>query len=297
MVSHSSAVDYYKELGLNRYSTSYDIRTAYKRLALKWHPDRNKAKDAEEKFKKIKQAYDVLIDENRRREYDQQQQQQQNTWFQTTTNMKYKQADKGKKNKFKEFFYNFFFLSLGLFNLQPWENLIATPIDPFDILSDIQYFQESDFTSKMMNSPSYRNLYTNLFNSMNDPKNHHPINFSTPIYLNNDRLFRPNPPKPRSKNYSSSSSSSKYSSINPPVIHSTMPNDWFLNELINLHEQQTKSSYSSFNKDAFFNDLTNCTNCHKKVSNERIRLIQHEQQCRQNNNKQYTTIPSKSVRV
>ena len=66
-------MDYYKELGLNRTATSNDIRTAYKRLALIWHPDRNKSKDAEERFKKIKQAYDVLIDEKRRREYDQEQ--------------------------------------------------------------------------------------------------------------------------------------------------------------------------------------------------------------------------------
>lgn len=50
---------------------STDIRNAYKRLALRWH-DRNKAKEAEEKFKTIKQAYDVLSDENRRRQYDQQ---------------------------------------------------------------------------------------------------------------------------------------------------------------------------------------------------------------------------------
>lgn len=94
MVSRSSVVDYYKELGLNRHATSNDIRTAYKRLALIWHPDRNKAKNAEEKFKKIKQAHDVLIDENQRQEYDQQ---QQNTWF-PTTNMKYTQPNQGKKN-------------------------------------------------------------------------------------------------------------------------------------------------------------------------------------------------------
>ena len=54
--------DYYKELSINRYATSNDIQTAYKRLALIW----NEAEDAEEKFKKIKKAYDVLSDENQR---------------------------------------------------------------------------------------------------------------------------------------------------------------------------------------------------------------------------------------
>lgn len=95
MASRSSTVDHYKELGLNRHATSNDIRTAYKRLALIWHPDRNKAKDAEEKFKKIKQAHDILIDENRKKEYDQQ---QQNTWF-PTTNTKHTQPNQGNKNK------------------------------------------------------------------------------------------------------------------------------------------------------------------------------------------------------
>ena len=100
---------------------------------------------------------------------------------------------------------------------------MSTPIDPFDILTDMQIFQESDFTSKMVNSPSYRNLFTHLFNTMNNDPRH--IYSSSPIYLNNDRLFRP-----RSKHRSS---------INHiPVIHSTMANDWFLNELIDLHEQQ-----------------------------------------------------------
>lgn len=96
MVSRPSMVDYYKELGVHRYATSNDIRTAYKRLALIWHPDRNKSKDAEEKFKKIKQAHDVLIDEKQRREYDQKQQSQQKTSSQTT-NMKYTQPNQCKK--------------------------------------------------------------------------------------------------------------------------------------------------------------------------------------------------------
>jgi molecular chaperone DnaJ len=96
MVSRTSMMDYYKELGINKYATSMDIRNAYKRLALIWHPDRNKAKDAEEKFKKIKQAYDILIDDKQRREYDRQQQQQKRSY--QSTNMKYTQPNQGKRN-------------------------------------------------------------------------------------------------------------------------------------------------------------------------------------------------------
>jgi hypothetical protein len=142
-----------------------------------------------------------------------------------------------------------------------------------------------------MNSPSYRQLYTELFNSMNnDPAKHRHILSSSPIYLNDDHLFCPNP-KSRPNHHSSS----KSSPINPvPVIHSTMANDQFLNELIDLYEQQ-QFSYFSFDNDPFFNDLTHCRNCHRKISNDRTYLIQHEKQCRENNHS-YTKIPSKSVR-
>ena len=95
MVSRSPMGDYYKELGLHRHATSNDIRTAYKRLALIWHPDRNKAKDAEEKFKKIKHAYDVLIDENQRREYDRQRNQSSEK-KKRTTHTKYTQPYDGR---------------------------------------------------------------------------------------------------------------------------------------------------------------------------------------------------------
>lgn len=102
MVSSSSMVDYYKELGISRHATATEIRTAYKRLALLWHPDRNKDKEAEEKFKKIKQAYDVLSDENQRREYDQQRaaasQRKRNARCETRAapNMNYTQPNYGK---------------------------------------------------------------------------------------------------------------------------------------------------------------------------------------------------------
>ncbi len=175
---------------------------------------------------------------------------------------------------------------------------MSAPLDPFDILNDIQFFQESDFTTKMMNSPGYRHLYTQLFNSMNnDPKNDRHLFSSSPIYLNNDRLFRPNP-KPRPKDHPAPPpSSTKSTPLNPiPVIHSTMINDWFLNELIDLHEQQNPRSDMPFDHDSFFNDLTHCTKCHRRISNDRTRLVQHEQHCREANH-QYPTMPSKSVRV
>jgi len=200
-------------------------------------------------------------------------------------------------NQWKNSF--FFFLSLDQFNLHTFDQFTSIPVDPFDILNDIQYFQDQDFTSKMMNSPAYRNLYAQIFNNMNnEPQSLRHILSSSPIYLNNnDRLFRPTPPKTRPKHHPKRSSSKRSPSTNHiPVIHSTMANDWFLNELIDMYEQQNfVFIQSTFNIDPFFNDLIHCTNCHKKIPGDRTRLIQHEQQCRHNH--RYATVPSTSVRV
>ncbi len=65
------AKDYYKILGVDRNATQEEIKKAYRKLALKYHPDRNKGdKQAEEKFKEINEAYAVLSDPEKRRQYD-----------------------------------------------------------------------------------------------------------------------------------------------------------------------------------------------------------------------------------
>ncbi|MCX7991461.1 MAG: molecular chaperone DnaJ [Proteobacteria bacterium] len=63
--------DYYEVLGLSRDATENDIKKAYRNLALKYHPDRNPGdKQAEEKFKEINEAYEVLSDPEKRARYD-----------------------------------------------------------------------------------------------------------------------------------------------------------------------------------------------------------------------------------
>ncbi len=62
--------DYYADLGVARDATAEDIKRAYRRAARKLHPDVNPGAEAEEQFKKVSQAYDVLSDPAKRRQYD-----------------------------------------------------------------------------------------------------------------------------------------------------------------------------------------------------------------------------------
>ncbi|KAI3994268.1 hypothetical protein MKX01_012525 [Papaver californicum] len=66
-------VDYYKVLQVDRSAKDDDLKKAYRKLAMKWHPDKNpnNKKDAEAKFKQISEAYDVLSDPQKRTIYDQ----------------------------------------------------------------------------------------------------------------------------------------------------------------------------------------------------------------------------------
>ena len=62
--------DYYEILGLDRSTTQEQIKQAYRQLALKWHPDRNPAPEATDRFKEIAEAYAVLADPAKRAQYD-----------------------------------------------------------------------------------------------------------------------------------------------------------------------------------------------------------------------------------
>ena len=63
--------DFYEVLGVNKGANAADIKAAYRKKALEWHPDRNKSPDAEEKFKEINGAYEVLSNTQKKQAYDQ----------------------------------------------------------------------------------------------------------------------------------------------------------------------------------------------------------------------------------
>jgi curved DNA-binding protein len=105
-----SETDYYKILNVNKNASESDIKKAYRKLAMKYHPDRNKGdKSAEEMFKKISEAYAVLSDKEKREQYD--------TFGASGFSQRYSQEDIFKGFNFGDIFKEFGFNDSGFANI------------------------------------------------------------------------------------------------------------------------------------------------------------------------------------
>lgn len=87
--------DYYKILGVDRQASPKEIKKAYQQLAKKWHPDVNKANEAESKFKEMAEAYETLSHTHKKEEYDQQLHYQENPPRHTRANTAYSTRENG----------------------------------------------------------------------------------------------------------------------------------------------------------------------------------------------------------
>tara|TARA_B100002003_G_C14148601_1_gene552381 strand:+ start:700 stop:1848 length:1149 start_codon:yes stop_codon:yes gene_type:complete len=101
--------DYYEILGVNKNASDKEIKKAYRKLAMKYHPDRNKSSEAEEKFKDISVAYGVLSDEDKRGMYDR--------YGHAGINGSYSQEDIFRSINFEDIFGDAGFGSGGLGNI------------------------------------------------------------------------------------------------------------------------------------------------------------------------------------
>lgn len=63
--------DYYDILGVSKNASAAELKSAYRKMAMQWHPDKNKSPEAEEKFKEINEAYQILSDSQKKQTYDQ----------------------------------------------------------------------------------------------------------------------------------------------------------------------------------------------------------------------------------
>lgn len=104
----SNKLDFYDVLGVTRDASQEEIKRSFRKLAFKYHPDRNKMPDAEQRFKEVSEAYAILSDPDKRKQYDAQ-------GFEGIK-QQYKQEDIFNRGTFRDIFSEFGFNADDLFN-------------------------------------------------------------------------------------------------------------------------------------------------------------------------------------
>lgn len=163
-------MNYYEILGVNQNSDIRDIKKAYRKLALKWHPDKNQENKtvATNKFKQITEAYDTLSDETKKRNYD---------MFGSSDNHR---LNINPEEIFKSFFGgNFFevFKNDNLFNMTP--NIVNESVSKQTYINNGQLITKTtkirtypDGTQKVTEEIQKNNIDAGINKIGNEKKNH-----------------------------------------------------------------------------------------------------------------------------
>lgn len=135
--------DYYAILGVTKSAAQEEIKSAYRNLAIKYHPDRNKAKDAEAKMQELNEAYAVLSDPEKRRQYD--------TFGSEGFNQRFSQEDIFRNFNFEDLFREFGFGGAGgggfpgFGGFGPVEEQEQTGVNLYLSFEDLERGIEKDF--------------------------------------------------------------------------------------------------------------------------------------------------------
>ena len=149
-----SMSNYYDILGVSKTATADEIKKAYRTLAFKYHPDRNPGNaEAEEKFKQISAAYDVLSDESKRRQYDMGYSTDSYSSSQTTGNQQY-------QRQYQYTYSNPF----GDDNFWEWFNSAQFRSRNQQTQNTNNYYNQYDYSNRASNEPeTKRDYFSQLF--------------------------------------------------------------------------------------------------------------------------------------
>ena len=137
--------NYYEILGVSKTATADEIKKAYRTLAFKYHPDRNPGNsEAEEKFKQISAAYDVLGDESKRRQYD---------MGYSSDNYSYDSSSSGNQQYQRQYQYTY-----------------SNPCGDDHFWEWFNRAQYKTRNQQAQNSNQYYNQYDNSYNASNEPE-------------------------------------------------------------------------------------------------------------------------------
>ena len=146
--------NYYETLGVAKTATADEIKKAYRTLAFKYHPDRNPGNaEAEEKFKQISAAYDVLSDESKRRQYDMGYSTDSYSSSQTAANQQY-------QRQYQYTYSNPF----GDDNFWEWFNSAQFRSRNQQTQNTNNYYNQYDYSNRASNEPeTKRDYFSQLF--------------------------------------------------------------------------------------------------------------------------------------